>query len=82
MALNIFKPEMFKNYKGTDPTSFVISANLKRRHLDVGQRAMIAAELATMRQGERTDKNLTHNCGKSAKSAAEQLHVSTRSVET
>jgi len=68
----------------TFPTEFVISMNLKRRHLDVGQRAAIAAELATMRQGERTDnyKNLPQNCGMSTASAAKAMNVSTRSVET
>jgi hypothetical protein len=33
----------------------VISKNLKRRHLDEGQRAYVAAKIENMRQGERTD---------------------------
>ena len=38
-----------------DALAFVISKNLRRRHLDESQRAMAAAKLANMRQGERTD---------------------------
>jgi ParB-like chromosome segregation protein Spo0J len=42
---------------------FVISRNIHRRHLTTTQRAAIAAELATMKRGTRTD--LPSNDGKS-----------------
>jgi hypothetical protein len=38
-------------YRGDDPLSFVISLNLKRRHLDESQRAMVAKKLANMPLG-------------------------------
>lgn len=40
---------------GPDRLAFVLAENVERRHLDESQRAMVAARLATMRQGERTD---------------------------
>jgi hypothetical protein len=59
----------------------VISANLKRRHLTTSQRAMVAAELATMKQGERTDLEPSANLQKVSRTdAAESLGVSVRSV--
>jgi hypothetical protein len=64
-----------------DPLAFVISKNLKRRHLNESQRAMVAANLANMRQGERTDIEPSANLQKVAQAdAARMLNVSTRSV--
>lgn len=69
----------FQEYVGSDPVAFVISANLKRRHLDESQRAMVAAKLANMKQGSRTD--LSPIGEMSQAHAAELLNVGKRSVE-
>lgn len=51
-----------ERYDGSDPVGFSISANLHRRHLNPGQRAVVALKvrellqpMAKERQGERTD---------------------------
>src|SRR5262249_30640604 len=67
-------------YDGDDPLAYVVSLNLKRRHLDESQRAMIAAALATMKPGQ-------HQMGKFAHlatqpEAAALLNVSPRTVKS
>jgi len=68
-------------YEGDDPVGLVVSLNLKRRHLDTSQRAMIAARLANMRQGERTDLPSFEGKSISQEQAANLLNVGLASVE-
>lgn len=68
-----------RNYKGKDPVGYVVSLNLKRRHLDASQRAVVADELATMKQGARTD--LAEISARSQAETAELLNVDRRSVQ-
>lgn len=65
----------------------VVAANLMRRHLTTGQRAMTAAALANMTVGgtgsNQHEKSKRNNCSdsKSNKDAADQLNVSDMSVK-
>jgi N6-adenosine-specific RNA methylase IME4/ParB-like chromosome segregation protein Spo0J len=70
---------LFLDYLGKDPLGFVISKNLHRRHLTESQRAMVAANLATMRQGARTDLSPIGEMSQAR--AAKLLNVGKRSVE-
>jgi hypothetical protein len=46
---------VFTVYAGDDPAAYVVSLNIKRRHLDESQRAMVAAKLANLKAGQRSD---------------------------
>jgi N6-adenosine-specific RNA methylase IME4 len=59
----------------------VISANLKRRHLDESQRAMSAGKLANMKQGERTDLPAIAGKSVSQDDASKLFNVSIDSLE-
>ena len=59
---------------------YVISANLRRRHLEAGARAMIAEELATATVGGNHSMNSTN--GPSVSQVAKQMNVGTTSVTT
>jgi hypothetical protein len=67
-------------YEGSDPAGYVISANLKRRHLEAGARAMIAAKLATATVGGDHSTNSTN--GVSVAQIAKQMNVGTTSITT
>jgi N6-adenosine-specific RNA methylase IME4/ParB-like chromosome segregation protein Spo0J len=62
-----------------DLISYVLAANLRRRHLDDSQRAAIAAKLANMEEG-RPDKTAPIGAV-SQPQAAEHLNVSRRSIQ-
>jgi hypothetical protein len=71
-----------QEYVGPDPLGFVIAQNVLRQHLTTGQRIMIAARIANMRQGERTDlEPSAHGRKVSQEAAARMLKVGTKSVE-
>jgi N6-adenosine-specific RNA methylase IME4 len=74
-------PVISRVFEGDDSEilAFVLDHNLHRRHLSESQRAMVAAKLATLRQGARTD--LSPIGEKSQAAAAEALNVGKRSVE-
>jgi hypothetical protein len=70
-----------REYVGSDPLGFVIRHNLRRRHLNTSQRSMIAAAIANMHQGQRTDTEPSAKLPKvSQAEAAKQMKVSTRNV--
>jgi len=70
----------FRTFRGPGKAiQYVISANLRRRHLNTSQRAMAAAQLADLRQGARTD--LASNDAISQPEAAARLNVSRKSVQ-
>lgn len=73
-------------YAGDDPFGFVISHNMQRRHLTESQRAMVAAKLATMRNGgDRRSESFSGSIDPlktvSTEDAAAALNVSPTSVK-
>ena len=62
-----------------DPLKYVISLNVKRRHLSESQRAMAGAKLATMPQGSRTD--LASIDARSDAEAAALMNVGEATIE-
>jgi len=73
-----------REYTGDDPLGFVVSLNLKRRHLSESQRAMVAARVANLENGQRASSANLHSSEPaiSLNRAGEMLNVSRRSVAT
>jgi hypothetical protein len=69
----------FVDFDGDDPFAFVISANLRRRHMNESQRALVAARLAMLGPGRPT--KLRRSAELSAKQASHHLNVGERTVE-
>lgn len=69
-----------REYTGSEPAAFVVSLNLHRRHLSESQRAMVAARLATLQDGQRKSASPIGEAV-SQSEAASMLNVGKRSVE-
>jgi len=69
----------FTVYTGDDPVAYVVSLNLRRRQLKESQRAVVAAKLATLRDGQR--KSGAPIGAASQDEAADLLNVGRRTVQ-
>lgn len=69
-----------RNLNGDDPIDFVMSENMHRRHMTVGQKAWAAQQVANLREG-RPSKDTAQNCAVSQEEAAKLFRVSRRSVQ-
>lgn len=74
-------PPVFREWDGSDPLAFVLSANLHRRHLDESQRAMVAATLANLKNGQRADQAASIEAACTQDRAAELLNVSRSALQ-
>lgn len=71
----------FRQHEG-DPVRFIISANLRRRHLSESQRALVAARLANLPKGNLSKSANLPISAISQPEAARLLNVSPRSLRT
>jgi hypothetical protein len=69
-----------KQYDGTDPVGFIFSANFVRRHLTVGQRALVATQFTHMRPGAQPANLQNQRMIMSVPDAAKMVHVSPATV--
>lgn len=71
-----------KEYHGSDALGFVVSLNLKRRHLTESQRGFVAANIANLGNGQKTSSANLQSFAVSQSDAAKMLNVSPRTVAT
>jgi N6-adenosine-specific RNA methylase IME4 len=71
---------IFTVYQGDDPVAYVISLNLRRRHLNESQRALVAAKLAILGHGVRQSGKFA--AVPTQGEAAVLLNISERSVRS
>jgi N6-adenosine-specific RNA methylase IME4 len=69
----------YETYQGVDPTAFVVSMNVERRHLTESQRAMIATRLATLGWGG--DRSKASRDALTQDEVADRLKVGRSSVQ-
>lgn len=70
---------VYTPFKGGDPVAFVVDKNLRRRHLNESQRAMVAAKLATLDEGR--PSKTAQICAVSQTKAAQLLNIGRRTVQ-
>lgn len=68
-----------REYEGADLVAFVVSLNLRRRHLDESQRAMVAASLANLGEGRHSATASIEAVSQA--NAAQMLNVSRSAVQ-
>ena len=73
-------PPAYRVHDGDDPTAFIVSLNLHRRHLSESQRAMVAARLVNIRQGEIGKHRAISETQICVSEASDLVNTSNRSV--
>ncbi|MFO0796341.1 MAG: hypothetical protein U0804_02625 [Gemmataceae bacterium] len=75
----------FEEYAGHDPLGFVLSRNLRRRHLNESQRAMVATKIAAWHKGDNQHINKggvgAATAAPTREQAAQLLNVSPDSID-
>jgi hypothetical protein len=77
---------VFREYEGDQPVQYVLSMNLRRRHLTISQRATVAADLANLKREDtliqnRTDARKQATVQISQQAAADMVGVSRTTVQ-